>query len=153
MVCTWVNARGETYWGMTKLWLVCTWNAAQGVVLWYCVNGFKAPAPGAVLQQPWGIWSCDGQYGMGRYTVLCCWALKGLPAWCTYRDTSTTLLLLMPGIDSHYCQRCKGNLKKKKTNQLYVRMLQSGKAVMWAAGKGWVEANCSLPFHFGVRRQ
>lgn len=29
-------------------------------------------------------------------------------------DTSTTLLLLMPGIDSHYCQRCKGNLKKKK---------------------------------------
>lgn len=28
-------------------------------------------------------------------------------------DTSTTLLLLMPGIDSHYCQRCKGNLKKK----------------------------------------
>lgn len=30
-------------------------------------------------------------------------------------DTSTTLLLLMPGIDSHYCQRCKGNLKKNKT--------------------------------------
>lgn len=52
---------------------------------------------------------------------------------------------------SHYCQRCKGNLKKN--NRLCVRVLQSGKAVMWAAGRGWMEANCSLPFHFGIRRQ
>lgn len=33
-------------------------------------------------------------------------------------DTSTTLLLLMPGIDSHYCQRCKDKLKKKEKTAL-----------------------------------
>lgn len=52
------------------------------------------------------------------------WVSGALLPGALHRDTFTTLLLLMPGIDSHYCQRCKGNLKP------YVRVLQSGKAVM-----------------------
>lgn len=63
------------------------------------MNGFKAPAPGAVLSQPWGIWSCDGQCGMEGARSSAAGLSRALLPEALRRDTSTTLLLLMPGTD------------------------------------------------------